>query len=50
MAQAGNNRFSTGVEEIDNQHRELIARFDAFVAAVENDQGRGTVAPMVVWR
>ncbi len=49
MAQAGNNHFSTGIKEIDNQHRELIAKFDEFVAAVENNEGRGKLAPLVLF-
>lgn len=49
MAQAGNNHISTGIEEIDNQHRELIAKFDEFVAAVENNEGRGKLASLVLF-
>ena len=35
------NTMGTGIEEIDAQHRELIARYNRFYDAIMNSAGRG---------
>lgn len=41
--------YSAGIEEIDNQHLELLARFDRFVAALDSNEGRERLAPLVAF-
>lgn len=47
MPIAWNESMSTGVVEIDNQHKELFRQIDLLTDAMKRGQGRDVVGPML---
>lgn len=47
MSITWNNNLMTGIESIDNQHKELFWRFDSLLTACNQGKGKSEVIPLL---